>query len=59
MVKRFLRVPEAAFFTEPVPDDVPLYHEVIERPMDLGTVSAALAEGAYSSLGAPMASALR
>ncbi len=52
VVKKFLRRPAAGPFSEPVPGDVPGYHDVIEHPMDLGTVAANLHDGSYSSLGA-------
>lgn len=51
MLKKFLRRPGAEPFAEPVPADVPGYHDVIEHPMDLGSVLANLQDGAYSSLG--------
>ncbi|PRQ25185.1 putative chromatin remodeler Bromodomain family [Rosa chinensis] len=38
-------------FSEPVdPEELPDYHEVIENPMDFGTVKKKLTSGAYASL---------
>ncbi|KAG6572174.1 Bromodomain and PHD finger-containing protein 3, partial [Cucurbita argyrosperma subsp. sororia] len=38
-------------FSEPVdPNELPDYHEIIEHPMDFGTVREKLTSGAYSSL---------
>ncbi|KAL4575395.1 hypothetical protein LXL04_022238 [Taraxacum kok-saghyz] len=40
-----------AVFSEPVdPDELPDYHEVIEQPMDFGTVRSKLNKGLYSNL---------
>lgn len=38
-------------FSAPVSRDEPFYHEMITRPMDLGTVSARLCRGYYKTLG--------
>lgn len=40
-----------AMFSSPVPREEPFYHEVVTRPMDLGTVSAHLSRGKYKTLG--------
>lgn len=42
------RLKSAIHFVEPVPRGFMNYHDVIERPMDLGTVSKRLARGQYS-----------
>ncbi|KAK9063975.1 hypothetical protein SSX86_017847 [Deinandra increscens subsp. villosa] len=40
-----------AAFSEPVdPDELPDYHEIIEQPMDFGTVRSKLDKGLYSNL---------
>ncbi|KAI3778456.1 hypothetical protein L2E82_07764 [Cichorium intybus] len=40
-----------AVFSEPVdPDELPDYHEIIEQPMDFGTVRSKLDKGLYSNL---------
>lgn len=40
-----------AVFSEPVdPDELPDYHEIIEHPMDFGTVRSKLDKGLYSNL---------
>lgn len=58
VLKKFLRRESAQPFAEPVPLDLaPGYADAIARPMDLGTVLAALQADRYSSLGAwPMLS---
>ena len=41
-----------ALFAAPVPREEPFYHEVIRRPMDLGTITTRLSRGHFKSLGA-------
>lgn len=38
-------------FSAPVPREEPFYHELITRPMDLGTISSRLSRGHYKTLG--------
>ena len=40
-----------AMFSDPVPRGETYYHEIITRPMDLGTISARLSRGHYKTLG--------
>lgn len=42
-------MPLAAPFAEPVPRDVPMYYDIIRRPMDLGTALTKLQTGKYGS----------
>ncbi|KAK9791378.1 hypothetical protein WJX73_006810 [Symbiochloris irregularis] len=44
-----------AFFAEPVPEEVPGYHAVIARPMDLSTIAQGVKEHSYTSLEALLA----
>ena len=40
--------PIAAPFAEPVPPEVPMYYNIIEKPMDLGTILTNLQAGKYT-----------
>ena len=40
-----------SMFAEPVPAGEPFYHQMIRRPMDLGTISGRLSRGHYKTLG--------
>jgi Bromodomain len=40
--------PTAAPFAEPVPREVPMYYDIIKKPMDLGTILTKLQTGRYS-----------
>lgn len=51
MFKNRVRKDDYAFFLKPVdPRLVPGYAEIIQRPMDLGTISTKVAKGKYRSL---------
>ena len=43
--------PNAPPFNEPVPREVPFYHDIIKRPMDFGTVYGRLQQGKYGAPG--------
>lgn len=47
-LKHLAKLPAAEPFLEPVPDDFLDYHEVIEKPMDIGTIQEKLSQGAYN-----------
>ena len=47
-LKHLTKLPAAQPFLEPVPHDFLDYHEVIQKPMDLGTIEERLSQGAYS-----------
>lgn len=40
----------AEAFREPVPRGIPFYHDIVKRPMDLGTVARQLERGMYQTL---------
>ncbi|OCH90063.1 hypothetical protein OBBRIDRAFT_793679 [Obba rivulosa] len=53
ILKTLSRVPEAGIFlrpVDPVQDGCPTYYDEIKEPMDLGTISNKLGEGAYSTM---------
>ena len=54
MLSQLSALKKAGPFLAPVTEqEAPGYLSVIQRPMDLGTIQDQLADGAYSSAGAP------
>jgi bromodomain-containing factor 1 len=51
-LQQLLQHPAAPPFGAPVPRSVPLYYDIIKRPMDLGTVLSRLQRGGYGGPGA-------
>jgi Bromodomain len=50
VVRAVAKLQCAAPFRQPVPRDVPGYHQEIANPMDLGTVASKLRARSYASL---------
>lgn len=51
LLKRLQLHPYAGVFMTPVPKNVPGYHAIIKKPMDLGTIERRLGDGKYGSIG--------
>ena len=49
-VDQLAKLEMATEFRQPVPKSLTWYHDIIKKPMDLGTVASKLSRGAYQSL---------
>ena len=49
VLEAVLKLPEAAWFAEPVPVEIPGYREQISNPMDLGTILGRARADAYDT----------
>jgi hypothetical protein len=50
IIRKMLRNPYSAAFKDPVPTTVPMYHEIIKKPMDFTTLKTNLDNKKYSTL---------
>lgn len=50
LMRRFQEEDSRGFFLNPVPESVPLYYQIIQRPMDFGTMSKKIQKSRYKQL---------